>query len=787
MALFIAAKKTRIGKYLSLGTLSSGLSSLTGGLASTAPSSDPATDRVAFGSGANGYAEPMPPAGPTVVNYSVVHHVKGRVRLRIPQLARDNVVADRLTRLAMALPQVTQVRVNTRVGSVAVHYRGAAEGDRVYRFGDSDRSMLAELVECVRVAAGAELAQNLDASPNAVADDGINYTERLTLPILGLGLSAGVAAGLAIPGVLVGGTILASATPIFQRVAQGIRDEKRLTVDFLDASTIVLLTAQASFLAPAFIVGVIEGSEVTRDWTARRSREAEQDLLMAGDQRALVERSGAQEQISVDDIVPGDILLVYPGDAIAVDGTVLDGDGMVDQHRLTGDSAPVARIQGDSVFATSLVAEGHLRILAQQTGRDTHIAATMATVAAMAKPDTRISNHARKVGNVAVVPTLLVGGAVYASSGSLARMTGILSLDLGTGMRVSAPIAVLTAQSNAARQGILIRSGRALEMLAEVDAVVFDKTATLTQGRAAVVDIDVCHPSVDEAQLLILAASAEQSLDHPLAHAIVHRAQMDGVDIRPCTTWDYATGLGVTATIDGQDVQVGNRLFMEESGIDAGDRGGLDVEADGLAHSNVYVSADGLLIGRLHCADPVRAESADVIAHLDRRGIATLLLSGDSRSVSQAVAMDLGIVPEHVHAEVLPQRKVGVVQALQARGRRVAVVGDGVNDVAAMAHADVSIALGSATDLARETADIVLMQDDLRDLLLAIEIAEQSVAVIRQNRALVVVPNVAAIAYGALFVLNPVAGVVINNGSALAAALNSLRPLRGPSKTIQQK
>ena len=487
----------------------------------------------------------------------------------------------------------------------------------------------------------------------------------------------------------------------------------------------------------------------------------------------------------MDEIVPGDILLVYPGDEIAVDGSVLDGDGLVDQHRLTGDSAPVARIQGDSVFATSLVSEGHLRVLAQQTGRYTHIAATMATVAAMDRPDTRVSNHARKVGNGAVVPTLLVGGAVYAMSGSVARMTGILSLDLGTGMRVSAPIAVLTAQSNAARQGILIRSGRAMEMLAEVDTVVFDKTATLTQGRAAVVDIQRCRPDVDEAQLLTLAASAEQALDHPLAHAIVQRAHEENAALLPCATWDYVTGLGVTATIDGQVVQVGNRLFMEESGIDAGNRGGLDVDADGLAHSIVYVARDGLLLGRFHCADPVRAESAEVIDRLKHRGIASLLLSGDSRSVSQTVAMDLGIVPEHVHAEVLPQRKVDVVQALQAHGRRVAVVGDGVNDVAAMAHADVSIALGSATDLARETADIVLMHDDLRDLLLAIEIAEQSVTVIRQNRALVVVPNVGAIAYGALFVLNPVAGVVINNGSALAAALNSLRPLRGPSKTVQ--
>jgi Cu2+-exporting ATPase len=350
-------------------------------------------------------------------------------------------------------------------------------------------------------------------------------------------------------------------------------------------------------------------------------------------------------------------------------------------------------------------------------------------------------------------------------------------------MRVSAPIAVLTAQQYAARHGILIRSGRALEMLAQVDAIVFDKTATLTQGHADVIDIEMHHSGMGAAQLLALAASAEQELDHPVAHAITRRAQQLETAVQKCSAWEYVSGLGVTATIDAQVVHVGSLRMMQELGM-GDDAERMQNTVQSMA-THVYVARDGVLLGRLHCADPIRAEGAAVIARLHHMGITSLLLSGDSQSVSRAVAVDLGIAPNHVYAEILPQRKVDVVQSLQARGQTVAVVGDGVNDVAAMAHADVGIALGNATDLARETADIVLLDNDLRDLVATTEIARHAMQVIRQNRALVVVPNVGAIAYGALFVLNPIAGVVINNGAALAAALNSLRPLRGPSKVVQ--
>ena len=611
---------------------------------------------------------PSAKSGSSTVSYQVVHWINGRIRLRIPRLATDKKFAQRLGEAVMLLPAIKQARVNAHSASLVVTYqvdcrRGAARTDFGSEFGhrvaNANQWILPELVDCLRRAAGTDTVQVLtpDATPavasgraDTAARDGINYVDRLGLPMLGIGLSASLLFGLAVPGVLVGGVVLAAALPIFRRTVQGIREEKRLTVDFLDASAIVLLTVQASFLAPAIVIGIIEGSEILRDWTARRSTRASLDLLMLKEQLVLVERSGSELQVAWHEIVPGDEIVLYAGDLIPVDGIILSGSATVEQRQLTGVPAPANVQPEDEVLAGMTVVAGYLRVVAVRTGQDTHAAKAMALAESASHADTRVSNYARKVGNPAVLPTLAVAGGVLALSGSVARAAGIVSLDLGTGMRVSTPIAILRAQAYAEQHGVQLRSGRALEMLAKADVFVFDQAA-------------------------------------------------------------------------------------------------------------------------------LRPESAGVTSALRELERIPLMISSDSSAVVRAAAAGLQIAPDHIYAEAQPQQKVQILQRLQADGRTVAVVGDGINDAAAMTHADVSIALGSAGDLARATADIVLLNDDLHDLLLAIDIAQQTMRVVEQNKAIVVTPNVAAIVYGAVAVLNPIAGVLINNGVAMVAALNSLRPL----------
>lgn len=740
------------------------------------------------------------------VQYEVVHWINGRIRLRIPRLATDRRFGQRLCDEVLSLPRLRQVRVNPSSASLVVSYQPeptrAGRNDEVRH---ADRSILPQLLECVRAAAGAEEVQEATPAPSTVAgrrvkmvpagsmpastpgakaDGSINYVDRLGLPALGLALSAGVLAGAAIPGILVGGVILAAAIPIFKRTVEGMRDERRLTVDFLDASAIVLLTAQASFLAPAAIVAIIEGSEILRDWTARRNKQVTMDLLLAQENRVLVERNGQQALLAWEEIAVGDVLVLYPGDQIPVDGVVVDGYATIDAHRLTGDFLPLIRREGDDVHAATWVLEGHLRMVATCTGQETRAAAMLALADGAPTGDTRVSNYARKVGNGAVIPTLAAAAAVWGASGSVARATGIVSLDLGTGMRVSVPVAILSAQTQAAREGILFRSGRALETLAQVDIILFDKTATLTEGRLRVTGIRVVQPHVAPQVVLQLAAAAEQGLVHPVARAIAGHAELHGLPVQPCSTWNYVAGQGVVAEIAGQVVHVGSRSWMAEAGVDGSVVDGATLEPDDELASFVYVAREGELLGVVECADSLRPESGSVLASLRTMNKGTWLASGDRSAAVQRAAASLEIDPQHVYAELLPHQKAELVQALRASGRKVAVVGDGINDAGAMAHADVAIALGSATDLARESADIVLLNDDLRDLVTATEIARHTMQIVEQNKLIVVAPNVAAIAYGIVMVLNPIAGVVINNGTALAAGLNSLRALRGPRKQI---
>ncbi|MCB0243621.1 MAG: heavy metal translocating P-type ATPase [Anaerolineae bacterium] len=727
------------------------------------------------------------------VEYEVVHHVAGRVRIRIPRLAHDDRFGQRLVSETMELPGVTRARVSQSSRSLVVEYRSQLNG--------INDAILPQVVECIRSAAEADITQSVASTSEPgrapttalapavepVLARRINVVGRMTFPVLGLGMSAGLLAGLALPVWLVGGTVLVATVPTFRRMVQGIRDEKRLTVEVLDATTVVLLVSQASFLAPAFITAVIEGSELARDWTARSSRRATMELMLSMEHKATVERAGEQRQRSWDEIEVGDVLLLYPGDQIPVDGLVLEGKALVDQHRNTGDSLPVLRETGDTVHAASLLLDGHLRIEAQRTGHETQAGQAVALLNTAPDVDTRVSNYGRKVGNWAVVPTLLVGGAVYASSGSIARTTGIVSMDLGTGMRVSAPIAVLVAQKQAARRGILIRSGRALEKLAGVNVVIFDKTATLTSGRATVLHVQPLDGVLDAHDVLALASSAEQSMNHPIGEAIVRFAQGQDIAQRPVTSWDYVAGLGVEAEIDGHVVRVGNSQLMLHGGIDVSVMPANGLDPHLATATRVYVSRDDQLAGAIYCADPLRPESAEVIDSLQATGHEAMVLSGDSPRVTAALAARLGLDGELVYGGLLPQDKAAAVESLQASGRTVAVVGDGVNDAAAMMQADVSIALGCASDLARETADIVLVNDDLRDLLAAIEIARHAMQVIQQNKAMVVIPNLGGITYAALTVMNPATGVIINNGSALAAALNSLRPFRGTGSTDSVK
>jgi Cu2+-exporting ATPase len=332
--------------------------------------------------------------------------------------------------------------------------------------------------------------------------------------------------------------------------------------------------------------------------------------------------------------------------------------------------------------------------------------------------------------------------------------------------------------TSAAQAGVVIRSGRALEQLAGVDTVVFDKTGTITRGNPAVTEVRSMSSDLSDDDVLAIAATADQRLNHPVAEAVVDYALTQGLKPGRRGRWHYDIGLGVRAEINGDDVLVGSDRLLAREGVDITPARGSEA---GL--SRVYVAVSGRLRGIIAYADPIRREAQEVVAALrDAHGMEIHLLTGDRTETAHAVGRDLGLDARNVHGELFPEDKAAVVRALRARGRRVAFVGDGINDLPALAYADVSVSFGGATAVARETADVVLIEDSLDALPTAVASSRQAMRLVRQNIGIVGTTNLAALTVATATGLSPTAAAVVHNGSTVVAALNGLRPLLGANE-----
>ncbi|MEA5566798.1 heavy metal translocating P-type ATPase [Anabaena sp. UHCC 0399] len=701
------------------------------------------------------------------VSHNIVHAVPGRLRWRVPRLRYDTDYAKRLLALLEADPLVTQTRIKPAAASVVVIYKNSKITDIKMR----------SRLSCLIVAASDPGILPLNTKQSLAAQEDKEETPwpGLQLSALATGLALlGGPLGVSIPPILTAGTIALATLPVFQRAFVGITTQRKFTIDFLDFMAIAITTVQGQFLTPSLMLSLIEIGENIRDRTARSSKMQTLDLLNSLGQFVWVERDGEKVQIPIQQVQAGDIVIVYPGEQVPVDGSIIKGKALLDEQKLTGESVPILKTKGQPVFASTLVREGRVYIQVERVGNDTRAGQSIKLMQEAPVHDTRMENYAIKFAEKAVVPTLFLGAVVFAATRNPARAASVLTLDFATGIRVSVPTTVLAALSYAARQGILIRSGRALEQLAEVDTIVFDKTGTLTQGEVSVIAVESYNPEISSDRILAIAAAAEQRLTHPVAEAVIRYAEAQKVDIPSRSKWDYQLGLGVKAEIDGETVYVGSERFLRQQDINMEVLNGNGQKAT----SVIYVASNGQLQGRIRYSDVLRPESREVISQLmNVEGVEVHMLTGDNKRTAQAVATELGIAPSHTHAEAFPEQKATVVRQLHEQGKTVAFVGDGINDSPALAYADVSVSFAHGSEIARETADLVLMQNDLHGLLEAIAIARQAKHLIRQNTGIVAIPNLGALIMAVLFGLNPLAATVVNNGSTIVAGVNGLRPI----------
>jgi len=602
------------------------------------------------------------------------------------------------------------------------------------------------------------------------------YRKRFTRPATALGLA--VLAGpleLAIPPVIVGGAIAVAAWPTWKRTLQKVERKRELDAEVLDSLWILFHTLTGELFAPALALCLTEVGHTLRDMTADAGRRKRPNPVPS--RHYWIERNGRRRRVLTKHLIPGDQVLLGPGDRVPADGTVVLGEALLDQHAFGGGAKLRTLGFGDEVYASTVLVEGQITLTVQRTGADTRAASLLAAVHEKSRKKTRISNYVSEISDRAVLPALGISLALYAATGNPTQAIAPLQLDFALGIAISAPVPVLASLQHAAANGVLIRSGHALERLAAIDAIVFDKTGTLTETGVKVSGFDTVDSAVSEDELIRLAASVCYYVLRPFSTALVEVAEQRAITRTAVEARDYSE-LGAIGEVNGHSVAIGTYHYLQEHGIT------IDADYhrrhDGviLNRSQRYVVRDGVLLGTVFYSNAIRKEAATTIETLGRLGIACYLISGDSRKATTAVGYQLGFRPERTFAEADAERKFAVLQKLRERHRTIAFVGDGINDAAAMSQADVSAAPQSATDLARETADVVLLDDDLRGLSFAILTARRGMSLVRQNITAVTAANVAIVIGGALLDLSPVVATAVNNGSTLLAALNGLRPLR---------
>ena len=479
-------------------------------------------------------------------------------------------------------------------------------------------------------------------------------------------------------------------------------------------------------------------------------------------------------QIPAKEIVVGDTVVAYTGSRIPVDGEVTAEVGTVDQQMLTGESLPVVKQSGDKVYAGTLLTEGRLYLTAEKVGSDTKAATIVRLVESAPVHETRAQNYAEKVADGLVTPSLIGAIAVATATRSISRFAGIVTVDFGTGIRVSAPTTVLSSMAACARNGVLIKGGAFLEKLSQVSVIIFDKTGTLTHGVPEISDV-IRHNGISEDRALALAAGAAARQTHPVSLAVCRKAESLMLEIPARDSLNFRVGRGLEAEVDGQTIHLGSDRFMTELGVDSALSEASTHEYFNKGKSLLYLAVNGCHAATLSYRDKVREESAQVIRELRARGIDELImLTGDSPEIAARVSQKIGLT--RYYANALPEDKARVVKEFQAQGRVVAVIGDGINDSPALTYADVGISICSGAELSRELAGVVLMSEDLRKLVYAIDASREAMGLIKQNTAITMGTNAFAYFGAALGLLNPVVSTLISNGSAVAACLNGLRP-----------
>jgi len=568
---------------------------------------------------------------------------------------------------------------------------------------------------------------------------------------------------IGILGVLIGGW------PIFKEAAENAA-ARRMTMELSMSIAIIAAAGISQFFTALIITLFVLVAEVLEGMTVSRGRRAIRDLMDFIPHSVTVRSAGGIHEASTDELRIGDSVLVNPGGLVPIDGTVISGHSFVDQARITGESMPVEKLPGSLVYAGTINQSGALEIRVERIGRDTSYGRIIEAVEHAERSRAPVQQLADRLAGYLVYFALAAAAITFIITRDARSTISVIIVAGACGIAAGTPLAILGGIGRSARLGAIIKGGLYLETLGRVNTVVLDKTGTLTFGRTEVRSV-LPTAGASEVDVLDAAASAEMRSEHPLGKAIINLATAKNRSPREPECFDYVPGRGITAMVDGVAILVGNRALLSGHSIEV--PGNFAAGAD--TSSEVFVARDGRLLGAIVVADTVRPEAKRAIEALNIMGIRSVLLTGDTKPVAEMVAHDLGI--SEVEADLLPEMKLARIKSLVAAGRVVAMVGDGINDAPALAEASVGVAMGSGTDVARESADVVLLGNDLLRFTETLAIARWTRRIIWWNFAGTLGIDMVGIALASVGLLSPTLAAFIHVTSELAFILNSARLL----------
>jgi Cd2+/Zn2+-exporting ATPase/Cu+-exporting ATPase len=564
--------------------------------------------------------------------------------------------------------------------------------------------------------------------------------------------------------------VLLAGWPIFQNVLRATLRGQVISHTLMSVGAFAAL-AIGAWSTAAVVVFFMRVGEYAERFTSERARRALKNLTALAPQRALVERGGVEAEVPISEVQPGDIVIVRPGQQIPVDGEVLSGQATVNQAAITGESMPVDLGPGSDVFAATIAQLGSLRVRASRVGADTTFGKVIKLVEEAEAHRADVQRVADKFSAYYLPVVATIAALTFLLRRDPLATTAVLVVACSCSFALATPIAMLASIGAAAKRGLLIKGGKYLEILAGADVLLVDKTGTLTEGRPQITDV-VALNGQPEDTMLALAASAERYSEHPLAEAVRVAAAQRGLPLHPSEAFEAVPGHGVRARVDGQLISVGSRRML---GDVANLPAALELEAQG--KTLLVVARDGEPIGVLAAADTPRAELQAALASVRDLGLTqVVMLTGDNERTAAALAAQLGV---DYRAQLLPEDKIAIVRAYQARGHTVVMVGDGVNDAPALAQANVGIAMGAAgTDIAVEAAHVALMRDDWRLVPEVLHIAQRTMRVVKANIGFTALYNLVGLSLAAFGFLPPIMAAAAQSLPDLGILANSSRLLR---------